>query len=154
MACFRQDRAPSHPGEWKHQRLPPPPGRNEVLGKVVIACWGCPMCAPSVMGSVRLATVWLPKIVLSALWGPSTLHLFPAKTQFQICLRAHGGRRRREEGEEEKPQRERDLEGGHYSPEGREGCPQSRMRETVMSPLEMGEQWGQVLLICPACCRL
>ena len=150
MACFLQDRAPSHPrGSGNPRDCPPPP--NEVL-ESGCACWGCPTCAPSVMGSVRLATVLAPEDLHAfGSVGPINSTSFSSKDSVpDMPTNSWRKRRRRRRGREKKALRKR--LGRRALPEGR--CPQSRMRETVMSPLEMGEQWGQVLLICPGCCRL
>ena len=146
MACFLQDRAPSHPRGSGNTRDCPPQMR---FWKVVVAIGGAPhVCSISdglshSPGSQQIrgfACFWLCRAHLLCIFF---LQRFSSLTCLQICLRAHGGR---EEGGGVGRRRKtlRKRLGRRALPEGR--CPQSWMRETVMSPLEMGKQWGQVLL--------
>lgn len=128
-------------GKWEHQRLPPPP--NEVL-EGGCGCWGCPACAPSVMGSVRLATALAPSrsedLHAFGSVGPINSTSFSSKDSVPDMPTSSWRKRRRRRRAREKKALRKTL-GRRALPEG--CCPQSRMRETVMSPLEMGERWGQ-----------
>lgn len=142
MACFLQDRAPSYPrGNGNTRDFPPPP--NEVL-EGGCGCWGCPACAPSVMGSVRLATALAPSrsedLHAFGSVGPINSTSFSSKDSVPDMPTSSWRKRRRRRRAREKKALRKTL-GRRALPEG--CCPQSRMRETVMSPLEMGERWGQ-----------
>ena len=98
------------------------------------------------MGSVRLATALAPSgsedLHAFGSVGPINSTSFSSKDSVPDMPMSSWRKRRRRRAREKKALRKRF--GRKALPEG--CCPQSWMRETVMSPLEMGERWGQVLL--------